>query len=250
MMKLNSFLYGSRKYVKYTPKEYKNLLVTIVIIGFIIGFRDNRSVKGVDSYYIFFMLYSMIIVAAIILFKHLIQRLWMYKNGQNPEYRFSINSLLIGIVLVFATEGLLWFLPTGHTLPHHLQSERLGKWRYGLKYIEHARALGFGIIGLMVLALFLRFFESATTPLITHAINVIIAISIYSIIPLPENDGMYILYGVRWFWAFTLFLTIICSILLKLMSNPFLILIISVILSTILVIIYNINKQPIWFKTK
>lgn len=246
-MGLNSFIFGVVKYCKFTQKELKNFFVTVIILGFIIGFKDNRITKGIDAYYIIFMLFSVLIVAFTVFLKNFQQRLWMMKFGQNPEYKYSINSLLIGIVLVFATEGFLWFLPSGHTIPHHLQGERIGKWRYGLKYVEHGRALSFGIMGLLFFAVILKFFESPDSVFLTHTINVIIAISIYSVLPLPENDGIYILYARRWLWVFTLALIVFTAVLIKLISSPWIILFGVIILSTIVTIIYNIKKQPLWF---
>jgi len=217
-------------------------------MGFIIGFRDDRNTVGVDVYYITFMLISVIFVAISLLLKLMMQRMWMYKFGQNPEYKYSINSLLIGVVLVFASEGFLWFLAPGFMMPHHLQTERLGKWRYGLKYVEHSRALAFGIMGTLVFAMILKFFQGPDSVYITHLININLAIAIYSMLPFPENDGIFILYGRRWMFVFTLFLALFTLVFIKLLTSPFVIFFTVLFLASVVVLWYNLKGQPVWFK--
>ena len=240
-------MYGLRRYGKFSSKELKSFLITVIIIGFIIGFNDRRETSSIDSYYFMFMLVSIALVAFSLFLKLMMQRAWMYYFGQNPEYKYSINSLLIGIVIIFASEGHLWFLAPGFTMPHLLQAERIGKWRYGLKYLEHGRALMLGILGLVFFNIILKFFESATTPFLTHAININIAISIYSMLPIPENDGIFILYARRWLWVFTLAVVVLSAILLKLVANPWIIIFFTLILATAITIAYNLKKQPLWF---
>ncbi|MBR9690695.1 hypothetical protein GOV08_03340 [Candidatus Woesearchaeota archaeon] len=240
-MAINSFIYGFRKYGKFSAKEWKNFLITVVILGFIIGFNDKRATSSIDTYYILFMIYSMLIVAFTLLLKLLVQRAWLYKFGQKPEFNYAINSLLIGIVLIFASEGHLWFLAPGTTITSLLQAERLGKWRYGLKYFEHGWGLTYGIWALLLMAIILKFFQTANSVLLTHAIYVLLAISIYSMLPLPENDGIYIMYGRRWVYVFTLALVVFTTLLIKFASNGWLVLFGAIALAIVSVITFNLK---------
>ncbi len=222
---LGSIIYGFRLYGKFSAKEFKQFMITIVILGFLIGFNDKKSTTSIDAYYIYFMLFSMAAVALAILLKLFVQRYFLYKFGYNPEYEYSINSLLIGVVLIFATEGYIWFLPSGATTATLLQSERLGKWRMGLKHVEHARALAFGIIALVFFTILLKFFVTPGSVFLNHMIKINLAIAFYSLLPTPESDGIYIFFGgYRWLWVFTLAFVLCVIVLMKLLASPWLIL--------------------------
>lgn len=231
---LGSLWYGFRQYGKFSSKEFKHFIITVLIIGFIIGFNDKRPTSSMDSYYIFFMIFSIFAAAFALFFKLFIQRYFLYKFGYAPTYAYSINSLLIGIVLIFATEGKLWFLVPGFTVPTLLQAERLGKWRHGFRILDHARGLAFGIWALVFFTIFLKIFQTPDSILLNHIITINLAIAFYSSLPLPECDGLYILYGgYRWMWVLTMSFVIAAWIMIKLLSSVWIILFGSVIIAGI-----------------
>lgn len=235
----NSMIYGLRKYATFTSKELKQFLISAIIIGFIIGFNDKRDTTSIDAYYIFFMFFSMLAAGFAMLVKMSIQRYFLYRFGYAPQYNYSINSLLIGIVLIFATEGKLWFLAPGATTATMLQAERLGKWRMGFRILDHARGLSFGIIFFTMFTILLKLFETSNSVFLKHMITINLAIAFYSCLPLPECDGLYILYGgYRWYWVMTIMYVISAWILLKLVSNVWIILFGSAAISIIAVIIF------------
>ena len=218
---LGSIIYGFKLYGKLSSREFKQFMITVVKLGFLIGFSDKRPTTKMDSYYLFFMLFSMATAALAIFIKIFIQRFFLYKFGYNPDYEYSINSLLIGVVLIFATSGFVWFLPSGTSTATLLQSERLGKWRMGLKHVEHARALVFGIVGLVLFTIILKFFVTPNSVFLSHMMKVNMAIAFYSLLPTPESDGIYIFFGgYRWLWVFTLAFVIFSAVLLKLLQSP------------------------------
>lgn len=235
---IGSVIYGFKRYGKLSSKELKHFLITIVILGFLIGFNDKRPTTSIDSYYFFFMFFSMLSAALAVFIKIFIQRFFMYKFGYNPEYEYSINSLLIGIVLIFGTSGYIWFLPSGSTTGTLLQSERLGKWRMGLKHVEHARALTFGIVGLVLFTVLLKFFLTENSVFLNHIIKINMAIAFYSLLPTPESDGIYIFFGgYRWLWVFTLAFVVFAAVLIKLLENPFAIIFGTLLIASIAAII-------------
>lgn len=244
---LNSIIYGFRKYGSFSKKELKYLLITTIIIGFIIGFNDKRQTTSIDSYFLFFMIFSVIGGIFALLLKMSVQRYFMYKFGYAPQYNYSINSLLIGIVLVFATQGKLWFLAPGYTSATLLQAERLGRWRMGYRVVDHARSLFAGIIFLTFCAVFLKIFSNENTILINHLIMIFWAVAFYSTLPLPECDGLYILYGgYRYLWVLTMVFIIAVGVLIKLVSSFWIILLLAIFIAIIATIIYMINMEK-WF---
>ena len=237
-MGLNSFIYGFRKVGRLSKQELKQFIITVIIFGIIIGFKDNRDNYGLDLYLAFFLIFSIVFSGISLLIKLLIQRSILYYWGFRPEYKYSINNLLIGLVLILASEGVLWFLAPGFTLHHLLQSERIGKWRYGLNYNEQGRALALGIFGLVFFTFILKFFVGMHE-LVIHAMNINIAITIYSIIPMPDNDGLHIFFSKRWLWVFTAVFVIISSLIAIFLTSPYLILIGGVLCGSILTILFN-----------
>ena len=244
---LNSIIYGFKKYGPFTSKELKQLLITTIIIGFVIGFNDKRTTTSIDSYFLFFMIFSILAATFALLVKMAVQRYFLYKFGYAPNYHYSINSLLIGIVLIFATQGKLWFLAPGYTDATLLQAERLGRWRMGYRLVDHARSLFAGIIFLTFAAIFLKLFANENTILLNHTITIFLAVAFYSTLPLPECDGLYILYGgYRYLWVLTMVFVISSWILIKLVSSFWIILIAAVLVSIISTIIYAVKIEG-WY---
>ena len=239
---LNSIIYGFKKYGTFSKKELKQLLISTIIIGFIIGFNDKRASTSVDTYFIFFMIFSILSAVLAMLIKMSVQRYFLYKFGYAPQYYYSINSLLIGIVLVFATQGKLWFLAPGYTSANLLQAERLGRWRMGYRLVDQARSLFFGIIFLTFCAIFLNIFSTEKTIFLNHMISIFLAVAFYSTLPLPECDGLYILFGgYRYLWVVTMVFVVTSWILVKLISNFWIILGLSVVVSIIALAIFFLN---------
>lgn len=244
---LNSIIYGFKKYGPFTKKELKQLLISTLIIGFIIGFNDKRTTSAIDSYFIFFMIFSMLGAVLALLIKMAVQRYFLYKFGYAPQYNYSINSLLIGIVLVFATQGKLWFLAPGCTTSSMLQAERLGRWRMGYRILDNARSLFMGIIFLTFCAIFLKLFATSQTIFLNHLIMIFLAVAFYSALPLPECDGLHIFYGGnRYLWVLTMSFVVSAWVLIKLVSSFWAILGLSVLIAIIATVAFA-SKVDGWF---
>ncbi|MBR9675921.1 hypothetical protein GOV05_02840 [Candidatus Woesearchaeota archaeon] len=203
-----------RKYGKPSATEIKHYLITSLVLGFIIGFND-RSEEFIWSAYLTNMLAAILIVAFSLFISNLVIRLLTLKMGYEAEYRFSINGLLIGAMLAFASNGYFWYLAPGFATIHLNEALRLGKFRYGLRMRDWARGAAGGATIFVLLAL-IAHVSAPGNPFVDLFVKINIALAFYSLIPVPENNGINIFFGQRSLFAYLLFAFIAAYAMIKL----------------------------------
>ena len=108
-----SWFYDLKKYGNPSLKQWKHYFITVLILGFIIGFND-QSGEGIGINYFINMLSTTMIIAFSIFFANLVSRIHSAYLGYKSQYNFSINGLLIGIMLSFVSNGYFWYLAPGY----------------------------------------------------------------------------------------------------------------------------------------
>ena len=205
-------LYNIKKYYKFNGNEIKGIIITAILIAFMLSFKN----WGTEAYNItegaLNLISAILIVALGMLVKLSLQRFYAFKLGYTLEYKYSIYGLVGGLILTFASNGVLFFLTPGHNTLKHKPRLRLGEFRYGMNMWEYAKISATGPVGLILLAIFFKAFTFLGNPLIDWAVTMNIILALFSLVPIPGNDGLDIFFGSRFFYVFLLILLVMISI--------------------------------------
>src|SRR3989338_3517748 len=241
-----------RGYYKFTPYEARGLTIAILVIGFIISFKE----WGADKFNLsvgLFNLFNAILISALSVMVHDAgQRIWGLAIGFRIEFRMWTFGLIAAVAVAFITNGNMWLIVPGGFMLHHLAGHRLGFFRYGVNYFGQAMvALAGPLFTLMLIILFKVLNTFFPSPLLQKAIifNVIYAIT--SLLPIPPLDGSKIFFGSRMLYAFALPAIIVATILMIIDVPIFLALIISLLIGIVLWLTYYITfERKAWVGMK
>lgn len=194
-----------RKYFMFSKEEIKALVISIIVIAFIFSFRE----WGTDVFDVIIGLFNFmnaLILTALALVVHVsAQRLYAIKSGLRAEYKLWWYGILIGLVLVFVSNGWIWFLATGGLLVHFMPGRRIGYFRYGLRLTDQARIALMGPIANIALAFFFKF--ALLLPfnafLIGKAVLINVWLAVFNMLPIPPLPGFMVFSGSRLGYAFT-----------------------------------------------
>lgn len=233
-----------KRFYKYTPYEIRGLALSILVIAFIISFKEWGTASfdlGAGLYNLF---NSILIAALSILVHDTGQRLWGLTMGYRVEFKMWTFGLIAALVVAFVSNGNLWLIVPAGFMIHHLAGPRLGWFRYGLNYFGQAMiALAGPLFSLMLIILFKVLSVFSSNPLIEKAIifNVIYAIT--CLLPIPPLDGSKIYFGSRMLYAFSLPAIVVSAILMITNVPIFLALVISFLVGITLWLVYYISFE-------
>ncbi|MBN2423258.1 hypothetical protein JXB41_08605 [Candidatus Woesearchaeota archaeon] len=232
-----NFFYNFKRYgVRLSGKEIKGSIITIIILAFVLSFREwgdktfNFS-TGIMNYAI-----AIVLVAVALFFNQLGQRIIAVYYGYDPVYEASILGLMISLVICFASRGLFVVIMPGYVVIHMLAASRLGEFRYYTNLWEWAKSLFGAPLANFLVACILSFFAKDNF-IITKLMTINIYFAIYSLVPLPNNPGMYMFWYHKYFWGFAVGF-ILGGIALLLITSPLIALIGSLITGTIALYVY------------
>jgi len=231
-----------KRYYRFTPTELKGLLVTIVVLGFIVSFKDwgkgseiNLALGSIN------FAIGIGIVAGSLLVHISIQRIWALITGYRLEWRMWTFGLLLGLIFVFLTNGNFWLILPGGFIVHHMAGHRLGWFRYEINWWAVAMIALWGPVISIVLAVIFKAIGGIAVGVILQKIIVFnIAYALYSMVPIPPLDGSRIFYGSRLLYAFSVSGIVVIALLL--MSNVNLLVAIfgSILIAAVLWLLYYI----------
>ncbi|MBI2658074.1 hypothetical protein HYX08_05265 [Candidatus Woesearchaeota archaeon] len=237
-----------RKYYKFTQHELRGLVISILIIAFIISFKEWGTASFDLRAGLYNLFNSVLIVALSILVHDLGQRMWGLAIGYRIEFRMWTFGLIIALVAAFISNGNLWLIVPGGFMLHLIPGHRLGWYRYGINYFGQAMvALAGPLFSLMLIILLKVIGIFSYNPLIQKAIvfNVIYAIT--SLIPIPPLDGSKIYFGSRMLYAFTVPVIVISTILLAVDVPVLVSLVLSFLAGIALWLVYYISfERKVW----
>ena len=233
-----------RRYYKFTPHELRGLIIAILIVAFIISFKEWGT-ASFDPAAGFYNLFNAILIVALSILVHDAgQRIWGLAIGYRIEFRMWLFGLIFALVIALLRNGRLWFIVPSGFLLHHIAGHRLGFFRYGVNYFGQAMvALAGPLFTLMLIIFFKVLYVFFPNPLIQKAIifNVIYAIT--CMLPIPPLDGRKIYFGSRMLYAFVLPAIIAATILMVVNVPVFLALVLSLLVGIILWIVYYISFE-------
>ena len=141
-----------KKYYKFTPYEARGLVISVLVIAFIISFKEWGAAAFDFGAGIFNLFNAILIVALSVLVHDAGQRLWGLSIGFRVEYRMWAIGLLIGLVVAFVSNGNFWLIVPAGFMLHHIGGHRLGYFRYGLNYFGQAMVALAGTVQLYPVA--------------------------------------------------------------------------------------------------
>ena len=237
-----------KRHYKFTQHELRGLVISIIVIAFIISFKEWGTANFDFGAGLFNLFNAILIVALSILIHDAGQRLWGLSVGYRIEFRMWGFGLLAALVITFISNGNLWIIVPGGFILHHLAGHRLGWFRYGINYFGQAMvALAGPLFTVMLIILLKILYIFSQNPLIQKAIifNVIYAIT--SLLPIPPLDGSKIYFGSRMLYAFVLPAIIVAAILMIVNIPVFFALVLSFLVGIVLWLVYYISfERKVW----
>ncbi len=234
-----------RKYYKFTPYEARGLTIAILIIGFIISFREWGA-EMFDLSAGLFNLFNAILIAALSIMVHDAgQRIWGLAIGYRIEFRMWTFGLMAALAVVFISKGGIWVIAPGGFMLHHLAGHRLGWFRYGVNYFGQAMVALAGPLSTLMLIVTLKALGSffPDNLLIEKAIIFNIIYLITMMLPIPPLDGSKIFFGSRMLYAFALPAMIIAAVLMIVDIPVFFAIVLSVLAGVVLWLAYYISFE-------
>lgn len=238
-----------KRYYQYSFKEVKGLVIAIIILGFIISFRDwgegevfDAGIGGIN------LVNALLVVTLSLLVHDAGHRLWALSIGYKSEYKVTYIGLMIGLVAAFASNGNLWVLIPSGFVVRHLSTHRIGWFRYGLNYFGQAMIAFGGTLATVTLLIILKTIGGiAPTPLIEKAILFNIVFVVTSLIPIPPLDGSKIFFGSRMLYAFVFSIVVAFTALLLSSLSLLIVIGLSVTIGIVLWIAYYLLfEQNLW----
>jgi hypothetical protein len=243
-----TFFYNLKRYgFSFSKEEIKQVVISVLIIAFIWSFNKWGTttfnwVEGIKN----FALGGLFAFVGII-FNQIGQRVIAVHYGYDPIYEYGILGLMIGLVVTFASRGLLIFFLPGAINIRHLTASRLGEFRYYTNDWEWAKIGFLGPFMNIVLAVILCFFRG--NPIIEQFIIMNIMFAIYALLPLPGNLGLYLFYPHIYFWTFTLGFVVTSSVMiavvLKFGISPLLVILVGLVFGAI-AMFWHYQKDGKW----
>tara|TARA_Y100000296_G_C5165092_1_gene254088 strand:- start:1255 stop:2004 length:750 start_codon:yes stop_codon:yes gene_type:complete len=213
---LKKFIPTLKKHFKFTKKEYLDMIIITLILSFIFSLADWGKTRN----YLLHLISIIIIVYAVLLAHLAIQKVFAIYNGYSSKFHISVVSLLAALMIGFLTSNpkgtfILVLVIPGTMLYKTMPKHRIGRWPKGPVFGELSLITGSGIVLNQILALTFYGLYLATNLwgfwLIT-IINVFFAFG--TILPIPKNDGLQLLYGSRVGYVVTAILVISTSYLI------------------------------------
>ena len=237
-----------KRHYKFTQHELRGLVISIIVIAFIISFKEWGTANFDFGAGLFNLFNAILIVALSILIHDAGQRLWGLAVGYRIEFRMWGFGLLVSLVIAFISNGSLWIIVPGGFILHHLAGHRLGWFRYGINYFGQAMvALAGPLFTVMLIILLKILYVFSPNPLIQKAIIFNVVYAITSLLPIPPLDGSKIYFGSRMLYAFVLPAIIVAAILMIVNIPVFFALVLSFLVGIVLWLVYYISfERKVW----
>lgn len=237
-----------KKYYKFNPSEIRGFIISILILSFIISFKEWGKSQFNLVIGIFNWFNAALIVTLAFIVYTTAQRIAGLSVGFQVEHKMWTTGLLIGLLFAFVSKGNIWLFLPGGIMIHHLAGHRLGYFRYDLSYFAHGMIAISGTIALITFAALLKilntFFASS---LLEKAILFMIIFAIYDVLPIPPLSGSRLFFGSRMVYAFLFSTIIISGILLLSDINVMMAIVGSIIIGIVCWLLYYIFfEQKVW----
>lgn len=222
-----------KKYFAFNQGELKALLTTILIYGLIISFSFDLPELKLLTWFSY-LLPSLLISALVILVHVSVLKIMSLRIGYRIEYRMNFYVMAAALILSIISRGQLFFIVPGIVIFHMLEGLRIGKFRYGVNWIEVRWPIFLAAIANIIVALVFRVLSGvgmfASNPLIETLILANLSVAFFSMLPLPNFEGLYIFFSSALVYAFTFSIIIGACVAIMLHLNFWLTLLIPLVI--------------------
>lgn len=230
-----------RKYYKFPPSELRGFIISILVLSFIISFKEWGGETFSWGAGLFNWFNAALIVTLVLIVYNFAQRIAGWSVGYNAEYKLWGFGLLIGLLFAFVSRGKIWVLLPGGIMIHHLAGHRLGHFRYEINYFQHGMVAAAGTISLITMAALFKVINAAVySTLLDKLILFCIVFAIYDILPIPPLTGSRLFFGSRMVYMFMFSTIIIAAVLLLLDINVMMAILGSVVIGVVCWLVYYI----------
>jgi len=180
-----------RRYFVFSREEIKDLIISILIIAFIVSFKEWGTAEFNFLMGLRNLFNAIIIVTLVVLVHNSAQRIAGLHVGIRVEYNLWWVGLIIGLILIFISRGNIWFLAPGGIIFHHLAVHRLGFFRYGTNQLAMSSIAMMGSLANIALAILFKilFIIFPNNILIEKTIFVSLWFAVFNMLPIPPLDG-------------------------------------------------------------
>ncbi len=237
-----------KRYYRFTAYELRGMIISILVIGFIISFKE----WGTATFDVYIGISNLIVAIFIVSVSFLVhdagQRIWGLAIGYRVEFQMWGFGLLIAIIAAFLSNGSIWLIIPAGFMIHHLAGHRLGYFRYGLNYFGQAMvALAGPLFTLMLIILLKILYALSPSDFLHKAIMFNVVYAITSMLPIPPMDGSKVYFGSRMLYAFVMPAIAVSTILMAIKAPVFLALVLSLLVGVVLWMTYYITfERKVW----
>lgn len=214
--------YKVKKYYAFTAAEIRGLLFSIIVVAFIISFRDWGAGDTPDiTVGLINLLIALVITTVTFFIRESARRIGALAVGYRAEYKVWFWGLLVGLVAVFLSRGYAWLLLPGGIFLHHMAGHRLGHFRYDLNFFGLGMVAIIAPLANIVFAILLKIINVyVQSDILLKAIHLNLLLAVFSILPIPPMDGSKMFFGSRLIYSFVFVFVILISLLLFVEQIP------------------------------
>ena len=203
-----------RRYFRFSTTELTWIMVSILVLSFIAGFRFDDNEKFILSSFVFNFSLSIIAVTLAVLVHETAHRLIGLNMGYKTESKPFIYGLLAGVILAFMTNGKVVFLAYSGIFLDIMEKHRLGYFRHRLGFFDLGRVSLAGPLANLFLAAMVKGMGFIPEPLADKLVMVNVLFAITNTLPIPPLDGVNIMYASKTAYPFVFAAIISCGLLL------------------------------------
>lgn len=266
--------------IKFTKKEIKHILISILALGFVFGF-DDGSDKFILSNWLLNFIKITLVVAISLLIKIIGHKIAAIKYGSFAEYNIwslqrtglsksskpplstffskitlisKIKSIPLGIILpliFILTSAILTnnklFIPfaaTGFISLNSERAHRLGQKFIKLTEVDEARIHLAGPLFSLILIIFARMITNLTSIDLSSFIVINVYLILFNMLPIPPLDGGKIFFGGVTLYIFSIIILTTSILLITLSSlSAISAIIISLIVGSLIATIFHFIRH-------
>ena len=205
-----------KRYAYLKPAEVRASMFSVLVLGFAISFNKWGPGKEIDLAMGFTNLLISIAIVGIIFYSRLLfQKIVALGADFQAEYKMWSLGLLFTLLLVFVSNGRLWFIIPGSIIIHYMPGHRLGWVRYGLNFFGVGVVALSGPIANIIMAMIFRtLFEIFKVQVLYTAFIFNLVWALWTILPIPPADGVKMYFGSRMVYMFGLAVVVSSAALL------------------------------------
>lgn len=192
-----------RKYFAFSKTEMASLVVSIVVMAFIVGFRFEGTGFVFSAFAKNFAL-SLVAVSIAVFAREAAHRAFALNMGYEHQFKPFIYGLLGGVILAFMTYGKVVFLAYGGVFLNIMKKHRLGYFRYQLGYFDLGKVSLMGPLANLAVATLFKVMTFLPQEFAHKIILVNVIFAITNALPIPPLDGANIMFASKTFYPLVL----------------------------------------------